>query len=375
MPPCAAYIHVPFCTHRCGYCNFTLVAGREDLVPAFLNALAAELSWLGEPQPVETIFLGGGTPTYLTGENLARLLGLVRQWHPLLSGGEYTVEANPNDITPELIARLAAAGVTRVSVGAQSFSPRKLRALERNHSPEQITLAVELTEQAGLATAVDLIFAAPEETLVEWEADLRSALALRPNHLSTYGLTWEQGTQFWNRRHKGLLATVAEELERTLYQTAITTLTAAGYGHYEVSNFALPGQRCRHNETYWLGGEYFAAGPGAARYVNGERSSNHRSTTAWIERVQAGRSPVVERERLGPRERATELLVFALRRIEGVDPAWFAATAGLTLEELCGERLAELRTHGCLEFAADRWRFTSEGLFVADAVCGQLLRI
>ena len=164
---------------------------------------------------------------------------------------------------------------------------------------------------------MDLIFAAPGETLDHWKSDLHQAVSQSPDHISTYGLTFEKGAHFWNRRHSGELAAAGEELERSMFEVAIEFLTQAGFDHYEVSNFALPDKRCRHNEAYWLGHEYYAAGAGAARYVGGVRSMNHRSTTTYIKRVMAGESPVFESEQLSERERALELLVFALRRWRG----------------------------------------------------------
>ncbi len=370
--PRAAYVHVPFCRHRCGYCNFTLVAGRDDLIAAYLAALEAELSWLGEPCEVETLFLGGGTPTHLRGEQLRRLLQTVRRWHPLAPGGEFTVEGNPADIDEETVGILAAEGVTRLSLGAQSFDDGKLRLLERDHTAAVIATAVKARD-AGLQVSLDLIFGVPGETTATWQADLSQALSLLPDHVSTYGLTFERGTSFWNRREHGELLPVDEELERTLYAAAIETLTSAGYEHYEVSNFARPGKRCRHNEVYWTGGEYFAAGPGAARYVAGVRETNHQSVFTWLARVQAGQSPVAEREALSPEGRARELLVFALRRIEGVDRAWFAAKSGIQLDSLIVMPLRKFVAAGLLADDGERVKLTRDGLFVSDALWPEFL--
>ncbi len=374
MPPQSAYLHVPFCTHRCGYCNFTLVSGRPDLVGPFLDAIERELSQLGTPRPVQTLFFGGGTPTYLSQEQLTRFLTITKQWHPLLPGGEWSVEANPLDVTPHIIVQLRSAGVTRISLGAQSFSPRKLKLLERDHSPAVIAQAVATIRAAGLQVAVDLIFGVPGETLDEWQRDLEQALALGPDHVSTYGLTWERGTSYWSRREQGQLTPVNEETEREMYATAIATLTAAGLEHYEISNFARPGFRCRHNEAYWLGEEYFAAGPGAARYIDGERSVNHRSTTTWLQRIECSESPIAERETLNQEDRARELLVFGLRRLAGVSRTWFIEKSGLELEMLLGPRGEQLVERELLSWEAEVLRLSSEGIFIADAICAELLR-
>lgn len=374
MPPLSAYLHVPFCTHRCGYCNFTLVSGRPDLVGPFLDAIERELSLLQTPRSVRTLFFGGGTPTYLQAEDLARFLAIVRHWHPLESGGEWSVEANPLDVTPAIIGQLAAAGVTRISLGTQSFSPRKLKLLERDHSPEIIAQAVAMIRAAGLQVALDLIFGVPGESLPEWQEDLQHAIALGPDHVSTYGLTWEHGTSYWTRRERGELTPVEEETERSMYEAAIEMLTAAGFEHYEVSNFARPGFRCRHNEAYWLGEEYFAAGPGAARYIAGERSVNHRSTTTWLNRIERGESPIAERETLNAEERARELLVFGLRRLEGISAHWFADKSGMELAQILGERGQRLIDNKLLCWNDEQLSLTREGLFIADAICSELLR-
>lgn len=297
-PPRAAYVHIPFCVHRCGYCNFTVITDRDDLVEPLLTAIETELSWLETPQSVDTLYFGGGTPTYLSPLQLHKLCEVLLQWHPLSQGYEWTVEANPGDLDSERIQVLSEQGVNRLSLGSQSFRREKLTLLERDHSAAEIRSAVELCRQVGIGVSLDLIFGTPGETLSEWLTDLEQAIQLEPDHISTYGLTFERGTQFWNRLQHRELIPVAEELEREMYLTAIDFLAEAGFEHYEISNFARPGYRSRHNETYWSGRGYFAVGPGAARYVDGVRQTNHRSTTTYLRRVQQDLSPVAEEERL-----------------------------------------------------------------------------
>ncbi|MGH7136391.1 MAG: coproporphyrinogen-III oxidase family protein, partial [Pirellulales bacterium] len=188
--PQSAYIHVPFCAHRCGYCNFTLIARRPDLVERYLLALERELSWLETPRPVETLFIGGGTPTYLSPEQLGRMLATVLAWFKPLECHEFTVEANPGDLDADQIAVLVDYGVTRLSLGAQSFNEAKLRALERDHSPCDIEAGVARARSRSMSVSLDLIFAAPGETMEVWQRDLEQALRLEPDHLSTYGLTY-----------------------------------------------------------------------------------------------------------------------------------------------------------------------------------------
>lgn len=373
--PRAAYVHVPFCVHRCGYCNFTVVAGRDDLIDAYLQALSRELSWLEQPRPVETLFLGGGTPTHLPAEKLRRLLELVQQSFPLATGGEFSVEANPADLDEPRAAVLAEAGVTRISLGAQSFQRRKLELLERDHTAKQIERSYDLARRHARSVSLDLIFGCPAETLAEWQSDLREAIALAPDHVSTYGLTIERGTAFYGRQQHGTLARLDEELERNLYAEAIDTLNAAGLEHYEISNFARAGHRCRHNQVYWAAEEYYAAGPGASRYVGGRRETNHRSTTTYIRRVLADQSPVAEREQLGPEDRAREALVFGLRRIEGVNVDDFAQRTGFQVEQLGGAALRRHLELGLLQLQGGRLCLTREGLFVSDSLWPDYLRV
>lgn len=367
-PARAAYIHVPFCRHRCGYCNFTLVAGRDDLIDSYLEAIECELSWLESPCEVDTLFFGGGTPTHLPLAQLQQLLELATRSFPLAEGHEFSIEANPIDVTAKSVKLLAAYGVNRVSLGVQSFDAAKLELLERDHRRTEIVAAYELVRQQIDSVSLDLIFGVPGETRQTWRDDLSAAIKVKPDHLSTYGLTFEQGTSFGARLQKGELAQADEEDERWMYETAIETLTNDGFEHYEVSNFAKPGHRCRHNETYWIGGEYFAAGPGAARYINGCRQMNHRSTTTYIKRVLAGESPVAETEKIDAEGVARERLVFGLRRLSGVDRERFASATGFTIEQLVAEPLQKFVAAALLEDDGVRIRLTRRGLLVSDSI-------
>jgi oxygen-independent coproporphyrinogen-3 oxidase len=370
----SAYVHVPFCRHRCGYCNFTLIAGRDELIDDYLRAIEMELAALGEPREVDTLFFGGGTPTHLPPDKLLRLIDAARRQFPLAAGYEFSVEANPADLNDAMLRTLAAGGVNRISLGGQSFHSEKLKLLERDHSPELLRAAVWAAREKIASVSMDLIFGVPHETLNIWRADLAAALALSPDHVSTYGLTFERGTAFWSRLLEGELGRLDEELERSMYAGAIDTLCTAGFEHYEVSNFARAGHRCRHNEAYWSGASYFAVGPGAARYVNGRREMNHRSTTTYLKRVLAGQSPVAESETLPLDDRARERLVFGLRRLAGVERAAFAVDTGYEIDALVGEPLARMVSLGLLKDDGCRVRLTREGLFVSDAIWPHFLR-
>lgn len=372
--PRSAYVHVPFCRHRCGYCNFTLVAGRDDLIGDYLRAIEVELLGLGRPREVDTLFFGGGTPTHLSPAEIGRLLETVERWFPLAEGAEFSVEANPSDLDAKMLNVLAERGVNRISLGGQSFNAEKLRTLERDHTPEQLAAAVRAAKEKIASVSLDLIFGVPGETLEIWQADLETALALEPDHVSTYGLTFEQGTSFWTRLAKGELGRLDEELERAMYASAIDALVSRGFEHYEVSNFARPRHHCRHNEVYWSGQSYFAVGPGAARYVGGRREMNHRSTTTYLARVLGGQSPVSESETLSAADRARETLVFGLRRLAGVQREAFAGQTGFELDALMGEPLVRMVSLGLLEDDSRCVRLTREGLFVSDAIWPHFLR-
>jgi oxygen-independent coproporphyrinogen-3 oxidase len=369
MPARSAYLHVPFCRHRCGYCNFTVVAGRDELAERYVTAMSLELAGLKVSHEVDTIFLGGGTPTHLTQLQLWMLLKLVQEWFPLAPGGEYSVEANPRDaLDVEKLTLLREQGVTRISLGVQSFSPTKLALLERDHDAEVIAQAVRNARARGLQVSLDLIFGTPGETLTSWQDDLRQAIELRTDHLSTYGLTFERGTAFWSRLTHGELQRADEDLERDMYLAAIDTLTSAGFEHYEVSNFAQPGHQCRHNQAYWEGREYYAAGPGAARYLDGRRETNHRSTTTWMARVLQGESPVAESDTLSAEDRARERLVFGLRQLAGVNLASIQAATGVDIESLVGSKLAEFTEQGFFLRTGQHLQLTRPGLLISDAI-------
>ena len=373
MRPRHAYVHVPFCRHRCGYCDFTLVAGRDELIGRYLEAIGTELTRLEEPLDLDTLYLGGGTPSHLGPVGLERLFAVLAPSLRPVAGAEITIEANPLDVTAEFVAAALACGVTRVSLGSQSLTAATLAALDRDHGPDDISQAVELLHEAGLSVSLDLMTAAPGQSLADVEADLAAALALAPAHLSVYCLTWEPGTAFAAARRRGDLAAVPEDLERVMFETAIDRLEAAGYEHYEVSNFARPGQRSRHNLAYWDCRPWEAFGPGAARFDGRTRTTNHRSTTTWIARVLAGEDAAGDIDRMTAEEAARERLVVGLRRRAGVERAAFHAASGLDLDRLAGKQITRWVAAGLADDDGQTVRLTREGLLVSDSLWGEVL--
>jgi oxygen-independent coproporphyrinogen-3 oxidase len=371
--PRAAYVHVPFCAHHCGYCDFAVATGQDELIDQYLDALATELSTLGTPQSVDTIFLGGGTPTHLSARQLERLLGDVRHWLPPAPDAEISVEANPATLDADKIAVLADHGVNRLSLGAQSFDPRTLQVLERDHSPADVPRAVERVRKRIQRLSLDLIFGVPGQTPADWDSDLRHALRLCPDHVATYGLTYEKGTRLFKQWKHGQVQPLGEETELALYAHGIDTLERAGFEHYELSNFARPGCRCRHNQVYWANEAYFGFGMGAARYVHGRRELNTRSLKGYIRRVLAGESAAFQSETLPPEERARETLAVQLRRADGVGRPRFREQTGFDLDALAGRTIVHHVELGLLQDDGRQISLTRPGKYVADAIVTELL--
>jgi oxygen-independent coproporphyrinogen-3 oxidase len=374
--PRALYIHVPFCRHRCGYCDFTLVAGRDDLIEKYLAALDKELRFvLPEPVELATLFFGGGTPSHLDPAQLATLFQSVLSRVQPGRDIEFSVEANPLDLTAERLSVMREFGVNRVSIGVQSFDTEELRMLERDHSPDEARHAIRRTQQVIPNVGVDLIFGVPGQSQESWEQSIEAAVALSPAHVSTYGLTFEKGTAYWTRRLHGAIHQVPDDVELAMYEFAMDRLPAAGLPQYELSNFARTGSACRHNQVYWDARSYYAAGPGAASYINGVRRTNHRSTTTWMNKVLQGTgdAPTGIVEQLTPDERAREAVMLGLRRVDGIDPAAFERRFGCSLETLGGSSLTNMVERGLLESNPASLRLTRQGRCLADTVIAEFL--
>jgi oxygen-independent coproporphyrinogen-3 oxidase len=372
--PQAAYVHVPFCAHHCGYCDFAVVAGQDHLIDRYLEALAAELATLCQPQAVDSLFLGGGTPTYLDARRLERILQTVTRWLPPRRGCEFTVESNPGTLELEKVDVLAAHGVNRISLGAQSFHPRLLQVLERDHAPADVERAFRAARGRILQVSLDLIFGVPGQSLSEWDDDLRRALALEPDHLSTYGLTYEKGTRLWKQRRQGDVQALTEEAELGMYIHALDVLAQAGFEQYEISNHARPRRRCRHNQVYWANHAYFGFGLGATRYIGGRRETNTRDLQTYLRRTLAGEPATFQAETLEPEERARETMAIQLRRAQGINRNGFLNQTGFDLDALAGPAIARHVDLALVEDDTDGVRLTRQGMYVADTVIRNLWR-
>jgi oxygen-independent coproporphyrinogen-3 oxidase len=374
------YVHVPFCKVRCGYCDFNTYTSDEirgvkqsDYAGQALAEIAqAErvLATTGAPaRSASTVFFGGGTPTLLPVTDLASLLAGIRNTWGLAPGAEVTTEANPDSVDERSLAELAAAGFTRVSFGMQSAVPHVLATLERTHDPERIPLVVEWARAAGLQVSLDLIYGTPGESSADWQASLDLAIAQRPDHISAYALIVEPGTKLARQISRGEIPSPDDDLAADLYEQADATLAAAGFGWYEVSNWATDeAHRSRHNLAYWTGEDWWGVGPGAHSHVGGVRWWNVKHPAAYAERIAAGISPGAGREALDDETRRVESVLLGVRLAHGLptselDDAGRTAVAGLIADELIDGKAA----------IAGRVVLTLRGRLLADAVVRRLL--
>ena len=371
MPSGGLYVHLPFCPYVCPYCDFAKWPMRRSTSERYLRALEAEVA-AAPDFAAQTLFYGGGTPNAYAPGEIASLTACVRERFAPDGFAEATIECNPGGglCTSEAFAAYRAAGIDRVSFGAQSFVPAELAALGRRHTPQDVAAAVARARGAGIENvSLDLIFATPGQTLASWHASLEAALALEPSHVSTYGLTIEDGTPFasWYARRPQDFA--PSDLEADLYAAAIDVLTAAGFEHYEISNFARPGKRCRHNANYWRNGEYLGLGVGAASYLDGRRFVHTRELERYTGAALAGEAIAGESERLAGDARLGEAAMLALRTAEGVDVDAFAERYRVDFHEHYARIIDDWRASGTLDVTPSHVRLTRRGRFVANDVC------
>ena len=370
-----AYLHVPFCFHKCHYCDFYSIVDSLDRQEAFVERIEEELSLVGPriAEPLASVFIGGGTPTLLRIDLLVRLLAVVGRHLPLAGECEWTVEANPETVDEAVACTLRAGGVTRASIGCQSFHPELLAMLERHHDPENVPRAVDHLRTAGFKSInLDLIMGIPGSSLEQWCEDLEAALALGPQHLSCYGLQYEPNTPLTKKLQLGRVQRIDDSIEASMYEHTCKRLTEAGYEHYEISNWALPGERCRHNILYWLGGNWLAFGPSASGHLDGTRWRITPRLGSWL-----GQSPwaeVEDLEHLDDSTRAGERLMLEFRLCDGIDEEELEQL--LQAADEGGARRAAIeqgRNRGILETTGGRVRLTKQGLLLADSLLCELV--
>ncbi len=384
-PPAAPgfglYLHVPFCRVRCGYCDFNTYTATElgggasqaayaETAVAEIALAARVLADAGRSRPVDTVFLGGGTPTLLPAGDLARMLAAVRDAWGLAPGAEVTTEANPDSVTPASLASLAAAGFTRVSFGMQSAVPHVLATLDRTHDPARVPQAVAWARDAGLDVSLDLIYGTPGESVADWERSVEAALACEVDHVSAYALVIEEGTAMGAAVRRGRLPEPDPDDQADKYELADEAFTAAGLPWYEVSNWARPGHGCRHNLAYWRGSDWWGIGPGAHSHVGTATGSvrwwNVKHPRPYADRLAAGLSPAAGREVLGPDAVALERVLLRVRLAEGLALAELSAAARRAVAGLLADGLVD--PAAAVRRPEPRVVLTRRGRLLADVV-------
>lgn len=368
------YIHIPFCKSRCIYCGFystTLLDLRKKYINAVCREMELRKNYIREP--FSTIYLGGGTPSLLDEAELTQLFLYINNVYDVDRNAEITMECNPDDITPKFTNMLSRLPINRVSIGAQTFADSRLRLLHRRHNSDEVKHAVKLLREAGIKNiSIDLMFGFPDESLSQWKEDMSAALALNVEHISAYSLMYEEDTPLWKMLDTGKVKEIDEELSLTMFKELVCQLTDAGYEHYEISNFARPGYRSRHNSSYWHQVPYIGLGAAAHSFDLNSRQWNVADLKLYIEEINNGIIPM-EREELDNDTTFNDIITTALRTSDGINLNALETRLGKryrnTLISAAGKHLEQ----GLLEIRHDRLRLTSEGIFISDMVMSDLM--
>jgi oxygen-independent coproporphyrinogen-3 oxidase len=370
------YIHIPFCVKKCRYCGFYSTSYSPGRADEFLSGLIHEAEMYRNDfshQPFSSIYIGGGTPTVLSPAQFGLLIKVIREHFPIDDNVEFSVEANPNTATSEKLSFLLAQGVNRLSLGVQSFSDEVLQTLGRLHTGEQASDAFRLAKIAGFRNiGVDLIYGIPGQTAAHWEETLDAAITLKPEHISAYSLSLDDGSLFLREAEAGRFTMPVDEVMAAMYERAVMKLDNAGYGRYEISNFTLPGHECRHNMNYWDRGEYLGLGPGAWSFISGRRYANISDTTEYAQRLSNGGSAVDAQETIGPELSAGEMIFLGLRTMKGLDLLRFEQEYGADLLRRLEKNAAPLTDAGLLCMTEGRLRFTDRGILLSNEALARL---
>jgi oxygen-independent coproporphyrinogen III oxidase len=378
------YIHIPFCAHICPYCDFNTYAGQSARIPSYVQAVAREIPrWAQkfDSRTAGSIFVGGGTPSLLSPEQIQELLASCRNSFDLASDVEVTIEANPNNLDVGYCSELLEAGVNRLSIGAQTLDRRGLRVLGRLHEADQVASAVRAARIAGFENlSLDLIYGWPGQTIEGWRSDLSRVLSGEiggspPDHLSLYGLIVEPGTPMADAVHRGILTPVDDDTAADFYELAGATLTGAGWLHYEIANWAATAETAsRHNAVYWRNGDYAGIGAGAHGHSDGRRTMNQPSPKRYIALLEQGESPVTNVERIEAATAMGETMMLGLRLLkDGVSAAAFEARHGVSLKNQFGPQISMLTSAGLLAADGKGVRLTPRGALIANSVCAEFL--
>lgn len=379
------YIHIPFCVKKCPYCDFTSFTPETLPEDDYIKALKREMDVrrkadVEEEVKVETVYLGGGTPSLLSPNSVKNLLIAISKEFTLKEP-EITIEVNPGTVDLDKLKGFRDAGVNRLSLGIQSLNDRLLSVLGRIHNRKEALNAYESARKAGFDNiGIDLIYSVPGESLPEWEGDLREAISLRPEHISAYNLTIEEETHFFHQQEKGILALPKEEEQVAMFLETERILEGAGYEHYEVSNYALPGFRSRHNQIYWKGGEYIGLGVSAHSYISGRwsvvsgqancgrRAANTSNLAEYFRLIGEKGNAVVEEEVLTKEKAMGETVFLGLRMMEGIDLSYFKDRFGIGIEEAYPKAIKELAGEGFLKSEEGHLRLTKKGVLFLNEV-------
>jgi oxygen-independent coproporphyrinogen-3 oxidase len=372
------YIHIPFCRSKCEYCDFySLAAGRErdamDRYPAAVNAHLREAAQRAGAYTVDTIYFGGGTPSYLGADRLKSILTEIFRRFDVAKDAEITLEANPDSLTPREARKLQRAGFNRISIGVQSDSNELLKALGRPHNYQQAVAAVQAAREGGFNNiSIDLMYGLPNQTREQWMDTLAHIIQLKPEHISCYGLKVEPGTPLYSYRDCANLPD--DDTQADMYLYAVNHLESYGYGQYEISNFSFPGRESRHNLKYWLGGEYLGFGPSAASDFAGKRFTCAPDLEGYMSGVLGGGVVLSECESLPQHERAAEYVMLRLRTRYGLEPDEYTRRFALPFAPLAAE-LGSFEALGLAQHDGSRWRLTPNGYLVSNQIIGTLLDV
>ena len=371
------YLHIPFCLQKCHYCDFISYAGKELSYRDYGQALGKEVSLYKESlrdQPVLSMYIGGGTPSLFSPDQLAEILNGIKGLINLVPDAEITIEANPATVEQSQLEALRQTGINRLSIGAQASQDRLLSAMGRAHNSRDTEKTFRAARKAGFANInLDLIYGLPDQSPEDWQDTLNWAVAMEPEHLAAYGLKLEEGTPWEDRYQKGLLALPEEETVVTMYQQTIHSLAGAGYVHYEISNFARPGFKSQHNLLYWKNQEYLGFGVAASSHLGRMRWTNTNDLDAYVAKVNSGALPVEEKETLPLRIQMAETVFMGLRLLEGYHPDDFRHRFGVPMQQVYGSQLAKLLAIGLVEINGGRVRLTKQGLPLANEVFREFL--
>ena len=364
------YIHIPFCKQRCAYCDF-FTSTENRMLDTYITAICSEIkerkNYL-QDEPVKTIYFGGGTPSVLPFAYLAKILLFINFTFGLDKDREITLEANPDDITPEYLPTIGSLEFNRISLGVQSFNNKELRLLNRRHDAESAIRAVKLLQQEGFNNiSIDLMYGLPGQSIKTWEKTLRQAIDLQVQHISAYHLTYEEGTPFYSRLKEGSLTQADEELSNNMFEVLIDTLAAAGFEHYEISNFALPGFQSRHNTSYWNGTYYLGLGAAAHSYNGFSRRWNKKTL------MQNYWNSGFEVEALDEKMKYNDYVITRLRMMKGMDLDELNLLFGEPQKMYCLRQAQKYITNGLLQYEGNRLRLTRKGIFISDGIMRDLM--